>query len=505
MMSNTNQNLCLLLLRLPCRSRATAALQHRRFYVRVKLRSLPSCRRADLPGFQPERAAEIRAFHPRAIQFRVPQDRAGKRRAAQIRPAHVGFQENCSLRLRSGQVSANHLRRGKIGQLHRCHRKHRFIKLHVAQIRMRQLRPQQIRVPQFHGIQRGMPEIRGRQFRPIQVGIRQTRVPEIRSRQLRSLRVRRHKVRLRRLQSVQVRAAQYRFPQIRRAEIGLRQARPFQIRAPHPRSRKLRTVPARIAQIDFVQPRPAARPCLAVGHRLHRARRNALFCHIRVWPVPERLERRRRPTTRAARESRRGTSGTPLAQPQREFETPPPRPAEIAAYSRPSSRLDAALAPLSAASQIPQPPPMSAETLVARFPGNPASPGTAARTKIPSPAPPSTPAISPAGFPPSPAATADPGSSASAAGSVPSNTTSRPSPASVRREKPRATPPCCPKVSAAKTGAAGTAWLAAAAHPDKIPAAARDSESAPTPLPIHPAATAHLSSAPPSRRSRCRS
>src|SRR5579859_6222916 len=109
---------------------------------------------------------------------------------------------------------------------------------------------------------------------------------------------------------------------------------------------------------------------------------------------------------RAARESRRGTSGTPLAQPQREFETPPPRPAEIAAYSRPSSRLDAALAPLSAASQIPQPPPMSAETLVARFPGNPASPGTAARTRIPSPAPPSTPAISPAGFPPSPAATA---------------------------------------------------------------------------------------------------
>src|SRR5229473_4006172 len=71
-----------------------ATLQHGRFHVRVELRSLPAGRRADLPGCQAKRAAEIRAFHSGAVEFRVPQDCSGKRRSAQIRPAHVGFEEN---------------------------------------------------------------------------------------------------------------------------------------------------------------------------------------------------------------------------------------------------------------------------------------------------------------------------------------------------------------------------------------------------------------------------
>jgi len=61
------------LLLVPAR-RAATTLQHRRLHVRSNCAACQPFVRANLPRFQSQRAAEIRAFHPRAIQLRIPQE-----------------------------------------------------------------------------------------------------------------------------------------------------------------------------------------------------------------------------------------------------------------------------------------------------------------------------------------------------------------------------------------------------------------------------------------------
>ena len=155
--------------------------------------------------------------------------------------------------------------------------------------------------------------------------------------------------------------------QICRAEIRLRKARAFQICAPHPRSRNGgRTVPARIAQIDFVQPRAASRSCLAIGHRLHRACRNALFRHIRIRAgspapgtpsPPNALDRHvqfraARWRSRVARESLPAHQETPTSPTATGTRNAPATSLQkLRRAFRPSNFPDAAPAPRCAASQ----------------------------------------------------------------------------------------------------------------------------------------------------------
>src|SRR5215472_3784435 len=63
-------------------------------HVGIELRAAPAAHAANLPGFQPQRPAKVRAFHLCAVEFRLPQNRARESGSAQICTAQIGIQEN---------------------------------------------------------------------------------------------------------------------------------------------------------------------------------------------------------------------------------------------------------------------------------------------------------------------------------------------------------------------------------------------------------------------------
>ena len=83
--------------RLRACGRSTTTHLHGSLHVCVQLRSAPSLCGANLPSFQPERAAEIRAHHVGAVQLYLPQDCSCKVAASQIGFRKIGLQKNSSL------------------------------------------------------------------------------------------------------------------------------------------------------------------------------------------------------------------------------------------------------------------------------------------------------------------------------------------------------------------------------------------------------------------------